>query len=227
MNFTRDPIIETIITARDGHKILIRDVNLSHDEHYVDMLEVIRMGEACFYRSLEKPKPFIVPAAHFELIEVREPRVALKAPLTVEKGIKIAPSKEAKEEELSPKPEKKKEKKRTRKRKERAEKSQDDVQQDHETEPEVVMEPRTLIPPPSTLISETLSKYKNSSAIEELALEAEYLDEEADDFIEESSDLPENEEVFLDNSHDFEETEEAFEEPDAEETNIDEQQTQH
>jgi hypothetical protein len=190
VHFTRDPIIETIITARDGHKILIRDVNHVHDEYYVDIIEVVRLGDHCYYRCQEKPKPFLVPSSHFELLEVREPRMALKTSLNVEKGIKISPQKEgagSKDAESSElKSEKKKEKKRTKKIKEpKIEKEKEEAEEpaesvSKEAKPEVPpVEKRSLIPPPSTLISETIARYKNTSAIEELALEGGLKEPEA------------------------------------------------
>lgn len=202
MHFTRDPIIETIISARDGHKILIRDIHHVHDEYYVDMIEVVRIGEGCFYRSQEKPKPFLVPAGHYEIIEVREPRMALKTSLSVDKGVKISAQKEIvkEKEEVAAKPEKKRERKRTRKKKEKS----DDLRADESVASEeesvevpvqkigIVEERRTLIPPPPTLISETISRYKNTSAIEELALE-ENVDVQEEENAEEAIEI-ENEE---------------------------------
>jgi hypothetical protein len=184
VHFTRDPIIETIITARDGHKILIRDVNHAHDEYYVDMIEVVRIGDHCYYRCQEKPKPFLVPATLFELLEVREPRMSLKTSINVEKGIKISAQKDGAKpkegESQESKSDKKKEKKRIRKKKEKSEETKVDTDE-NEDEPQdeaikVMMPPperRALIPPPATLISETITRYKNTSAIEELAMEAD------------------------------------------------------
>lgn len=79
MNFTREPIIETIITPREGYKLLIRSSKEGKDDQFhVDAVEVITFGGAQFYRSLEKPRPFLVPVGDYEVIEVKENRVVLK-----------------------------------------------------------------------------------------------------------------------------------------------------
>lgn len=80
MDFTREPIVETVITPRDGYKIVVRSSkNHGQEEFVVDALEVVSFGNTCFFRSLERPKVFIVPATEYEILEIREPRLALKA----------------------------------------------------------------------------------------------------------------------------------------------------
>lgn len=101
MYFTREPLIETIITPKEGYKLILRNTTPGEQEEFlVDMLEVISFGNNCFYRSLDKPKSFIVPAANYELVEVREARMVLKTS-GVEK-VKIAGGK-VKEEDDEPK----------------------------------------------------------------------------------------------------------------------------
>ena len=79
MNFTREPIIETVITPKDGCKLVVRNSKAStQDEYLVDALEVVTFGQASFYRSLEKPKCFLVPVGDYEVFEMRETRVVLK-----------------------------------------------------------------------------------------------------------------------------------------------------
>jgi hypothetical protein len=186
MHFTRDPIIETIITPREGHRLVIRHISQTgHEEFVVDMLEVISLGNASFFRSLDKPKPFIVPVAEYEVLEVREQRMVLKAPVAIQKGIKIAgghkePVKEIKKEEKEEiaekeestlEPRSSRRNRRSRKRGQESEKVEaaEVVEETKETAP--VVEKPTLIPPPPLLISETMSRYKGMSAIEELAFE--------------------------------------------------------
>ena len=80
MDFTREPIVETIITPREGFRLVIRSSkNLGQEEFAVDALEVVSFGTLCFYRHLERPRPFLVPASDYEVFEIRETRMPLKA----------------------------------------------------------------------------------------------------------------------------------------------------
>jgi hypothetical protein len=234
VHFTREPILETIISARDGQKISIRKASSqageTSEEYIVDSVEVVSFGGNLFFRSQEKPKPFLLPTAHYELVEVKETRIVLKS-ANLEKSIKIGGGKEqphhkaAKEhpaeiiveeieqdsekpEEVLPKQEnvqysaqmesradrKRDRRKRRRGRDERewqernaqqqamASQSTEDVaakaqvigqetniisssaEQETPSEQGTQVPPvipfATLIPPPTTLISETLSRYK-------------------------------------------------------------------
>ncbi len=95
MNFTREPIIETVISPREGFKLLVRSSKgAAQEEYYVDALEVVSFGHSFFYRSLERSKAFLVPVSDYEVCEVKEMRVALKnAPH--ERNIKIGGGREA------------------------------------------------------------------------------------------------------------------------------------
>ena len=94
MDFTREPIIESIITPREGFRIVVRSSkNVGHEEYFVDALEIVVFGGAVFFRSKEKPKPFLVPTCDYEIFEVREPRILLKTP-SIEGTVKISSSKE-------------------------------------------------------------------------------------------------------------------------------------
>ncbi len=96
MNFTREPIIETIISPREGCKLLVRGSKAGNgaEEYYVDAVEVVSFGSAFFFRSMERPKPFLVPASDYEVLEVKEARVALKN-VSHERNIKIGGGREA------------------------------------------------------------------------------------------------------------------------------------
>ncbi|MDN3504782.1 MAG: hypothetical protein P0S95_04310 [Rhabdochlamydiaceae bacterium] len=216
MNFTREPIIETIITPKDGFKLVVTNSKGNGDEYSVDALEVVSFGDAIFYRSFEKPKAFLLPVSDFEVIEVRETRVALKN-VSIDKTIKIAGGKDASKSADSKKnQEESSKKKKTRKKKpqdkpqdkpqeklqeksqdksndkpqekaqdnnkeksseksnERESKDQLDAKNnsrkhshmrskssfDNNSNKEGITHVRTLIPPPTTLISETISRYK-------------------------------------------------------------------
>ncbi|MEI8300594.1 MAG: hypothetical protein WCG10_03160 [Chlamydiota bacterium] len=89
MNFTREPVIETIITPKDGYKLTIRNSKGGSQEEYsVDALEVVSFGHSMFFRSEERPRAFLLPVAEYEVVETKETRVVLKnAPL--EGAIKI------------------------------------------------------------------------------------------------------------------------------------------
>lgn len=94
MDFTREPIIETIITPREGYRLVVRSSkSVGQEEHFVDAVEVVSFGSASFFRSLERPKPFVVPIADYEVLEVREPRMVLKTG-PVASSVKIAGGRE-------------------------------------------------------------------------------------------------------------------------------------
>lgn len=96
MHFTREPIIETIISPREeGYKLLVRNTKGEKaEEYYVDAVEVVSFGRAFFFRSLEKPKAFLVPTGDYEVLEVREARIALKN-VSHERSIKIGGGRES------------------------------------------------------------------------------------------------------------------------------------
>lgn len=95
MDFTREPIIETVITPRDGCTLVIRSSKGSgQEEYFVDALEVVIFGNAIFFRSRERPKAFLVPATDYEVLEVRETRLVLKN-VGLDRSIKIAGGREA------------------------------------------------------------------------------------------------------------------------------------
>lgn len=89
MDFTREPIIETVITPREGYRLVVRSSkNIGQEEYFVEALEVVSFGNAFFFRCLERPKPFIVPLADYEVFEMREPRMVLKTP-ALDTSVKI------------------------------------------------------------------------------------------------------------------------------------------
>lgn len=95
MDFTREPIIETVITSREGCALVVRSSKGSgQEEFFVDALEVVIFGNAIFFRSRERPKAFLVPATDYEVLEVRETRLVLKN-VGLDRSIKIAGGREA------------------------------------------------------------------------------------------------------------------------------------
>ncbi len=190
MNFTREPIIETIISAKEGYKLSIKSSKSPEAEEYlVDAVEVVAFGGTFFYRCQEKPKTFFIPAADFEIVEVKEARILIKNP-NIDKSIKIAGGKEASKpsrdedesldepkEETSPRmstaPSPQQEQKRDKKRGRRGKTKSNEpgakptAQFGSETSP-VEMVPRPtvfshLLTPPPGLISDTIERYKQAA----------------------------------------------------------------
>jgi hypothetical protein len=94
VDFTREPIIETVITPKEGFKLAIRSSkNPGHEEFFVEAVEVVSFGSSLFFRSLERPKAFIVPVSDYEVLEVRETRLVLKN-VGIDRSIKIAGGRE-------------------------------------------------------------------------------------------------------------------------------------
>ena len=128
MNFTREPIIETVISSREGCRLLIRSSKSPGQEEFVvDAVEIVNIGSTSFFRNREKPKPFLVPATDYEIIEVRDTRLGLKA-ASFEATFKAGPKKpivkevESQEEPEESRAEKRREKKKGGKRKPRRKK---------------------------------------------------------------------------------------------------------
>lgn len=95
MDFTREPIIETVVTPKEGCKLVVRSSKgTGQEEYFVDALEVVAFGNAIFYRSLERPKSFLVPASDYEVLEVREARMVLKN-VGLDRSIKIGGGRDA------------------------------------------------------------------------------------------------------------------------------------
>jgi hypothetical protein len=207
VDFTREPIIETVITPKEGCKLVVRSSKSSaQEEYFVDAVEVVSFGSSFFFRSLERPKAFLVPANDYEILEVREARMVLKN-VGLDRSIKIGRGRESpkmakdveKEEEVSfepvethvetsteAAPEPRVEKKRERRGRYRRRRGREDTpEKDNEsalTEPgdkvelappssdtleEGVPSAQTLLtsilPPPPTLISDTIKRYKENA----------------------------------------------------------------
>jgi hypothetical protein len=94
VDFTREPIIETVVTPKEGHKLVIRNSKAAgQEEFFVDAVEIVSFNQALFFRSVEKPKAFLVPTNDYEVLEVREARMVLKH-VGLERAIKIGGGKE-------------------------------------------------------------------------------------------------------------------------------------
>ncbi|MCK4934436.1 MAG: hypothetical protein KAR79_02505 [Simkaniaceae bacterium] len=176
MNFTREPIIETIISPKDGYKIIVRNSSLeSHEEYSVDAIEVVSFGKSFFFRSLERPKSFLVPVEKYEIVETKETRMVIKKAV-VEKSIKIAGGKTpniSTKQTVAEKAEDGQKKDRRKSKKKPTEKAPPKDKKIQETnkaleggskKDEVKVSSsgyRSLLPPPKSLISENMERYKN------------------------------------------------------------------
>lgn len=189
MHFTRDPIIETIITPKEGYKLSIKSSKgAALEEYLVDAVEVISFGQTFFYRSLERPKSFLLPVSDYELAEVKEVRLAVKNP-GIDKLIKIAGGKEPQQQAAKPQNKQavvqevqetlveetkvsqettaqpttaaRRDRRRSRRGKQRPAIEEKEVSGVDKTEENVSLPPLVfpnLLTPPTTLISETLFK---------------------------------------------------------------------
>lgn len=194
MDFTRQPIIESIITPKEGYKLVIRSSKgAGHEEFFVDSVEVVSFGYTFFLRSLERPKSFLVPASDYEILEVRETRMVLKN-VGMDSSIKIGGGKETpapkKEEKVAQAPKEpaetddKSDKRRDRRRQSKRRRGRDEgdtkepgQEEGESTTTEKVGEvgtppppraPSALLPPPSTLISETIARYKGDQLFKDV-----------------------------------------------------------
>lgn len=81
MDFTREPIIETIIAPRDGCRLIIRNTKGGNNEEYlVASVEVVCFGNSYFFRSSERCKSFLLPVTDYEIIESKDAMPSLKIP---------------------------------------------------------------------------------------------------------------------------------------------------
>ena len=200
MNFTREPLIETVIVPREGCRLVLRSSrNESQEEFTVDAVEIVSFGHALFYRSLEKPRPFLVPVGDYEVVEVKESRVALKS-AQIERTIKIGGGREASlrreeeeqalpialEEEITeesgaqPSHERKRDRGRRNRRRRSSEEREEmrhrveeqapqefkpaSPKEEQSKEPQAAPSFAHLIPPPTTLISHNIQKYKDQQS---------------------------------------------------------------
>ena len=183
MDFTREPLVETVITPKEGFKLIIRASSGNSEEEYsVGAVEVVSFGNCYFFRSLEKPKAFLLPMAGYEVVEARETRTVLKKP-QIEQSIKIGGGKKEDKEDFPKEEQKKRDKKRSRKRRpSRDDKSKEETLQEEGEQGEKKEVPpaptprRTLLPPPTSLISDQIDRYKNY-LIEQGALLPEEVEE--------------------------------------------------
>jgi hypothetical protein len=212
VDFTREPIVESVITPREGFILAVRSSKgTGQEEYFVDALELVSFGNALFFRSLERPKNFLLPVTDYEVLEVREARLVLKN-VGLDRSIKIGggrdgamrgnrPAQQEKGEPASPQEavakaepvsegrvDGKLDKRRDRRRNSRRKRGRDETPEGEGETPQTEdgETPKTengiilpadvpeigaplpvvfssLLPPPATLISETIARYKDNA----------------------------------------------------------------
>lgn len=191
MDFTREPVVESVVTPKEGCKLVVRSSKTAGaEEYFVDAVEIVRFGEAVFFRSMERPKSFLVPVSDYEVVEVRETRMILKTPSSEKGAIKIAggrvgdrgeSEKEMKKTSESRLEKKRRPRRRRKGREEREEGTPEEESYEGTEEPYEEEAPATtetgktvispsltsLLPPPKTLIRETISRYKEDDLFKE------------------------------------------------------------
>jgi hypothetical protein len=178
VNFTREPIILSVITPKEGSKIVLKNSKgKGQEDFFVDAVEIISFGDAVFFRSTEKPKSFLLPVNDYEVLEVKETKMVLKN-VSIDRTIKIGGGKEpqktkqkdqGRDNKLSTKNKKLKQRRKQldnkpldRKPLDRQESKIEPKGGDTNDETEVSSSIlRKLFPPPNTLIKERLNSYKS------------------------------------------------------------------
>jgi len=204
VNYTREPLVESVITPKEGCKLVVRcSSGVGQEDYFVDAVEVVSFGQALFFRSTERPKSFLVPVSHYEIIEVKETRMVLKT-ASLDKSIKISHKKEGHERKSQDRKRRKlKKRKSLPPKKERGfketmqpppeEKGEKGGEVDDETQVSSSIV-KKLFPPPTTLIKEQLSRYKDEEAPEENIFAEEVIQEATQEVTEE--DIPPSIEEF-------------------------------
>ncbi len=175
MNYTREPIIESIITPKEGCKLVVRNSKkgASSEEYFVESLEIVSFGNAIFFRSTERPKSFLVPVTDYEVIELKETKMVLKS-ASIEKSIKIGGGKSEDKSQ-----------KRRRRQKSEMEKPQVAIEEGGDKDDETQVSSsilRKLFPPPPNLIKEKLSHIKSPEKIDESISKKIVKEEKQQDF---------------------------------------------
>ena len=164
MNYTREPIIETVISPKEGCKLVVRNSKGGgQEEYFVEALEVVNFGNSIFFRSTERPKSFLVPATDYEVIELKETKMVLKS-TSIEQSIKIGGGKTTDKSQRRKKPMRKHHK--PEQSKPAPLETKKGGGQDDETQVSSSIL-RKLFPPPPNLINEKLNHFKSTEKINE------------------------------------------------------------
>jgi len=176
VNFTREPLILSVITPKEGSKLVIRKSSgADHEDFFVDSVEIVSFEGAIFFRSLERPKSFVLPASDYEVLEVKETKMVLKN-VSLEKSIKIGGNKDNNNQDKKNKKIHQKNKKQqlppqkesVKKESVKKESVKDEINE--EVSSSVL---RKLFPPPNVLIKERLTRYKLDEDLPVVVVEEE------------------------------------------------------
>ena len=78
MYFTREPITEAVISARDGFQLVIRNCQKNEEDHFVEAVRVVSIGgDSLFFLATEAPY-FFLPTSHYEVLELKKTRNVVK-----------------------------------------------------------------------------------------------------------------------------------------------------
>lgn len=203
MHFTREPIVESVLSARDGYKLVLKNSkSASTTDVSAEVIEIVSFAGTLFYRSQDRSKNFLLPASDFELSEVKDARLVLKN-ISLEKSNKLnnlqrealpsdselhdealqgddelpletEGSNQAGSESKNNRLERRRERRRNRRRRHSEDKKEgvvaestpqdevvEKVQAEENNQP--IVPTLNLIPPPPTLISQTLARYKDKT----------------------------------------------------------------
>jgi len=168
VNYTREPIIETVITPKEGCKLIVRNSKMANkEEYFVESLEVVTFGNAIFFRSTERPKSFLVPVTDFEIIELKETKMVLKT-ANIERSIKIGGGKT--EDTKSQKRKRRQKPYQEKPKLEKSPQAQMPVEKGGDKDDETQVSSsilRKLFPPPPNLIKEKLNHIKSPEKVNE------------------------------------------------------------
>lgn len=159
MNFTREPIIESVITPKEGCKLAVRNSKKGGgtEDYIVEAVEIVNFGNAIFYRSTESPKSFLVSVTDYEILELKDTKMVLKS-VSIEKAIKIGGGKEEEKQSSRKRKAMKKQQEQMEARLEiMEEKKEEEAQPEAQVSSSIL---RKLFPPPPNLIKEKLNHVK-------------------------------------------------------------------
>ena len=211
MNFTREPIILSVISPKEGSKLVLRNtMGGGQEDFFVDAVEIVSFANGIFYRSLERPKSFLLPISSYEVLEIKETRMVLKS-VDAEKSIKIGPGSKPSEEGRIDKS--KMRKKRRKPLPQVIKTSEPEIKEkggDTEDETTHVSSSvlKKLFPPPNTLIKEKLKRFKSEEFFEENILPSVEEEKPSEEDLPQKEDVPSEEKEKEPKKEDVKESEE-------------------
>jgi len=183
MDFTREPVIESVVTPKEGCKLIVRSSKgVGAEEFSVDAVELVTFGRGLFLRFRGQPKPFLFPAGDYEIFEAREARMVLKTPERPKAEVTKSKEKE--------KPEKAEKKRRKSPKKKKASEKTSEEKSEVKTKSSKVKKESSkskssLLPPPPTLISESFKKSDQASEESDVSKPVAVQEEAKADLVEE------------------------------------------